>query len=1628
MVGSFNIDGANLDTEFDDTYDKTDNLICPDGLSFTNSSSNNSNNNNNKVCIINHTKRINKDHFTVCISSTNICNEKESKSINNSKIIDSKHRRWWLKVPVEINKRKKLWIRMLGDSAADKPCANLKWAWKHFRNQICKDSDPVVIHTGGGTVNPEYCIWLSFPTDRGITYSSKFVLLKDLPAPILADLNILDEFGYKFKDEIPPVFRKSIMDRPFHHPAQPDMELDIKEGDDKYTSNYVDIEKNWRNLHDLINKNKFGESKSDSDNKSGDESDYSYNVNNISTKSCEFDKIKCLEQLIFSSDDKSDNSDWKDDFYFDKSDKYNINCNIHAENINTASNLDKNYQNNFITMKPSLMATESELREAEKLNYNKKLKETDLSYLKLLEKWKPRQYAHLYERTIQCREKWKKKKLFAEYTCDRRTLNVEPCGLGIKPEHRNSRIRIEQYPLNREKRIQMIGYTTECDKNGFWLKIECSVNNNPHTMIVKAPDLSGHRRGRPVFDFRELNALCELMVAYMPTMKDFREFFANPGLMTTFDFKNYFDCIPMKKKDWIFAVISTPLGLRKMTHLSYGFKNAAPHAQRIMNDLCTKVPRMIGYVDDGALKHPLDWNTDQLIAHLEKLFEEVFKIGFYLHPEKFYPFCTEVESLGIRRTMYGSSLTKKYIKKVLAIPKPVCVSELRSAIGVLGYISRYIMQYGYYSYWLLNLVNKFKDKEKIDWDNESDQAWSALMYLVENAPILYHPTVAGKFAVKSDACIYAWGGVLYQHQQDRYDQWLWRMIDMCSQIMPKQMRKNHCKLHEAYGFAKLIQHWSVYLLRNRFIVSTDHQSLLRLFKPHYDLSAPHYRRLLRIRLSVAEYDFVLQHVRGIDTQLADSLSRLNSFLVKIHGKVKIKISGDTGTIHQPLNDSEKKELELKIKQFRKMADKVRRDAHNVIDGSTIVDSNINNMNDIVNIIKVKNSIYKEMTLKLVRNVNYNQYRNVYNLLFDDCDKFIPVIANNNIIQHDESIINDFTQLVEFINKNDCDARIKLIDNYNKLYSNGYSAMAVQTRSMTRRQQRKQKSKMIDIDSDSDDEASDSSVSDSESEDNNIGDPVYVEVDEANLDERRRLRDKLLNSLFDKQKLNTAFNYKLWPDLQRSDEELKLVIMYLQKNNKLLNDKDSVEYKLWQKLKKDTPELVNNAVNGNIKFSDDNILVIKRKNELNDEYEYVSIVPAVLRGRLAYFAHNNPTTQHYGQTATRDNLTKWFWWPGMRADSRLVSAACPICQAIKGGPVHRHSFATRTLPEAKAKLLADFMGPFFKKYYILVLIDYCTGFTVLAPCTNCGAIVTSEAIINKWFPYFGLPIEFDSDLGSAFISKVMKTVLASLKISHKFAEPRYHNRIGKVERAIGFIQQILRSYNVQFDNRLVTHCDPDLKWSTIEAIIPFIQFGINKKRSRISTFSPAMLMLGEQFRDIPDIVFAIKKIKSTMKDKQLANRDYNYLNELQLRLKKIRLKYKQEWKAYCKISKRQYDVRYNLAPKRDKDGNLIKPRHKFGYEPVKQFIKGAKVLYYAGPHRPGINSKWRQKWTGPWYIANKTGKFTVKIVGNNGKGYDVDIDRLKLFKSFKKDELMSYPQYEKLISKIRKDKPVYSDDE
>ena len=237
-------------------------------------------------------------------------------------------------------------------------------------------------------------------------------------------------------------------------------------------------------------------------------------------------------------------------------------------------------------------------------------------------------------------------------------------------------------------------------------------------------------------------------------------------------------------------------------------------------------------------------------------------------------------------------------------------------------------------------------------------------------------------------------------------------------------------------------------------------------------------------------------------------------------------------------------------------------------------------------------------------------------------------------------------------------------------------------------------------------------------------------------------------------------------------------------------------------------------------------------------------------------------------------------------------------------------------------------------------------------------------------------------------------------------------------------------NLAINNKFVTINDPNLKWTTICGAIPFMQFSVNNKPSRFSLLSSAMMMFGSRFHDIPDLYFAINKIHNDMAIgyKSMKDRDYNYLYQLQLHLKKMRIQLKKKWAKYCLTSKKQYDRRYNLAPTRDKNGKLQPPKHAFGYQSLNSFRKGVKVLYYVGPHR-GINGKWRQRWTGPWLLAKQSGQYRVTILDTeSGKTYDVSIDRLKLFKENDKNMYLNQYEYEDLLEKMKRDKPSESDED
>ena len=540
----------------------------------------------------------------------------------------------------------------------------------------------------------------------------------------------------------------------------------------------------------------------------------------------------------------------------------------------------------FLMTRQSFMATEKEIKEAAKLLENKYLKWNDLSYIKKL----PFVFGEKWNNSYNLVMDWIKRhgSMFAKRTFSRRTMNVPPAKLGIKPEHRNKVMYAAQYPISPEKRLHMINYTILNEKNGFWRRINHSVNCVPYTMVPKKKN-GITVRFRPAFDGRIVNQYCLLMVMKMPTIQHFMELHAQRALTTQLDCKNMFDNIPLWIKDWKFAVAHTPLGLFQMMHLTYGWMNAAPEAQKIMNEVAMEVGNSLAYIDDLSIKHRIEDGIEGAIKDLDRLAASSIKRRIIWNPTKFFPLAMAIDNFGFHCTMVFAQMSKAYRRKILTMATPEVKKDLKSIDGALNYVNRFIPGEKIEMHWLNIMKEEFDEssgKWKLKWTPEARMAWERLKEAVRLNPMLFHPTPDGQFAVQSDACNYAIGAVLWQEQDVKNNGNLeWVMVDMWSKTLPKALHTCHSIVLEAYGVASSIIHWAWHLMRRKFIISTDNMPIATIFGQYWkELSPITHRQLARLKQRVSAFSFESYHVEGIHNTLADALSRFTLRLVEIDSK------------------------------------------------------------------------------------------------------------------------------------------------------------------------------------------------------------------------------------------------------------------------------------------------------------------------------------------------------------------------------------------------------------------------------------------------------------------------------------------------------------------------------------------------------------------------------------------------------------------------------------------------------------------------------------------------------------------------------------------------------------------------
>lgn len=132
--------------------------------------------------------------------------------------------------------------------------------------------------------------------------------------------------------------------------------------------------------------------------------------------------------------------------------------------------------------------------------------------------------------------------------------------------------------------------------------------------------------------------------------------------------------------------------------------------------------------------------------------------------------------------------------------------------------------------------------------------------LLTNAPILAYPDFTKPFKLTTDASNVAIGGVLSQSN---------RPLAYYSRTLNSAERNYSTIEKELLAILDCVKHFRPYLFGQKFVIETDHNPLVWLYKIKEPTS-----RLITWKLKLEEFDFTIVYKKGKENRVADALSRI----------------------------------------------------------------------------------------------------------------------------------------------------------------------------------------------------------------------------------------------------------------------------------------------------------------------------------------------------------------------------------------------------------------------------------------------------------------------------------------------------------------------------------------------------------------------------------------------------------------------------------------------------------------------------------------------------------------------------------------------------------------------------------
>lgn len=379
----------------------------------------------------------------------------------------------------------------------------------------------------------------------------------------------------------------------------------------------------------------------------------------------------------------------------------------------------------------------------------------------------------------------------------------------------------------------------------------------------------GNNDFRIVVDYREVNKAIIREPYPMPSLeKIWADIPCGKGTLffTKLDLKDAYFHVELQEDVRHYTTFMTANGLMRFKRLPFGLSCAPELFQRVMERLLIGCKNIIVYLDDILI---FALTVEELEILVAKVKEILKSNNLTINENKSVYNQTSVEFLGFDIDGSGILPMNNKISDIKGFKRPKDTSELRSFLGMLTFISPFILNFSHKTKPLRDLL---KSKCRFEWSEAHQTAFEDLKSAAETDLIKRgYFDEKDKTILYTDASPWGLGAVLVQENNSGEH----RIIACAS----KSLTSAECRypqLHrEALAIVWAMERFVYYLLGRHFVLRSDSEALMFMMKGknRKDVGKRIMSRAEGWLLRTDHFWFDFEHVAG-NSNIADAASRI----------------------------------------------------------------------------------------------------------------------------------------------------------------------------------------------------------------------------------------------------------------------------------------------------------------------------------------------------------------------------------------------------------------------------------------------------------------------------------------------------------------------------------------------------------------------------------------------------------------------------------------------------------------------------------------------------------------------------------------------------------------------------------